>query len=230
MSRVATSGRGFRAVFAVAAALAVVGSLAITAAAGAQEHNSINVVGFGQRQVEPDMATFQFSIQGQSDSPRNASDRADSISGELVRRLEKLGIESSDIRSTPITLSPFIDRDTQRELVRFSRTTTAVLRDLDDFEAVQNAALEAGVNAIGQVDFGLTNEQALQDEVRDLALADAREQAEGIAKAMGVQVGRVLSVSVSRQRGFRAPVAFRVDALAAEAAAPEYRPGLIDIE
>ncbi len=206
------------------------GALAVTAAAGvdAQTSNSINVVGFGRMQVEPDMATFQFSIQGQSDSPRNARDRADSISGDLVRRLERIGIESTDIRSTPITLNPFIDRDTQRELVRFNRTTTATLRDLDDFEAVQNAALDAGVNAIGQVEFGLSNEQALQNEVRDLALRDAREQADGIAATLGVQIGRVLSVTVSRQRGF-APVPLRALA-ASEAASPDYRPGLIDID
>ena len=79
--------------------------------------------------VAPDMATLDFAIQGQSDSPQNARSRADAIGADLVRRLERLGVDSDDIRSTPVTLYPFVDERTQRQLVNFNRTTTVTLRD-----------------------------------------------------------------------------------------------------
>jgi hypothetical protein len=202
---------------------------ALPAAAQEQQH-AIHVVGYGELQVEPDIATFTFAIQGQADSAQNARSRADQISGDLVRRLERLGIAAEDIRSTPVALYPFIDGRTQRELVSFNRTTTAILRDLEDFDAVQNAALEAGVNSIGGVQYGLSNEDELLNQARDLALMDARAQAEGIARTMGVQVGRVLSVNVARSRGvvpyYRQEAAL---AAAADQAAPEHRTGLVDI-
>jgi uncharacterized protein len=196
--------------------------------AAQQPEHAINVVGYGELQVEPDIATFDFAIQGQSDSPANARARADSISGELVRSLEKVGVETRDIRSTPVTLSPFVDRQTNRELVRFDRTTTVIVRDLADFDTVQNAAFEAGVNAMGGVQFGLSNEEELQARARDLALADAQAQAAAIAATMGVELGRVLSVTVTRQRGF-APLYRREAFAAADAAAPEHRAGTVSI-
>jgi len=194
-----------------------------------QPQNAIHVVGWGEIEAEPDMATFDFAIQGTADSPQNARARADAISADLVRRLERLGIESDDIRSTPVTFNPYIDNETRRELVSFNRTTTAILRDLDDFDAVQNAAFEAGANAMGGVQFGLSNEQELLAQARDFALMDARAQAEAIAKTMGVEVGRVLSVTVTRQRG-AVPLYRRDAAFAALAVvAPEHRSGVVEI-
>ena len=193
-----------------------------------QPQNAIHVVGFGEVRAEPDTATFVFAIQGQSDTPQNARGRADAISGALVRSLERLDIEPEDIRSTPVTLNPFVDRQTQREIVAFNRTTTVILRDLDEFDAVQNAAFEAGANMMGGVEFGLSNEQELVAQARDLALMDARQQADAIARTMGIEVGRVLSVTVTRQGGPQ-PY-FRRDAVfAAAEAAPEHRPGVVEI-
>lgn len=190
--------------------------------------NAIHVVGFGEVRAEPDMATFVFAIQGQSDTPQNARARADAISSALVRSLEELDIEPEDIRSTPVTLNPFVHHETQREIVAFNRTTTVILRDLDEFDAVQNAAFEAGANMMGGVEFGLSNEDELLAQARDLALRDAREQADAIARTMQIEVGRVLSVTVTRQSGPQ-PYFRRDAALAAAEASPEHRPGVVEI-
>lgn len=202
--------------------------LAFASTAEAQE-NGIHVEGSGTVRAEPDIATFVFGIAGQTDSAANAMQRADAISGDLVRRLERLGIEPGDIRSTPVTLNPFVDRQTQRELIRFDRTTTVVLRDLDEFEKVNEAALEAGVNSIGDVRFSVADIEALQNRARDLALDDAREQAEAIAARLGVGLGRVLSVGVSRQ--FTTPVvrAAVQEFQRAADAGPEFRTGTIEV-
>jgi hypothetical protein len=202
---------------------------ALPALAQPLPQNAIHVVGLGEIEAEPDMATFNFAIQGTADSPQNARTRADAISADLVRRLERLGVESDDIRSTPVTLYTYIDGETRRELVQFNRTTTATVRDLEDFDAVQNAAFEAGANSMGGVEFGLSNEEELLAQARDLALMDARAQAESIAATMGVEVGRVLSVTVTRQRGFVPLYYAREAGLAAAAPAPEHRAGILEI-
>lgn len=207
----------------------LLGICAALPVAAQEPQHAIHVVGYGELQVEPDIATFNFAIQGQADSAQNARSRADQISRDLVRRLERLGIAADDIRSTPVALYPFVDRQTQRELISFNRTTTAILRDLGDFDAVQNAAFEAGANSMGGVQYGVSNENELLSRARDLALMDARAQAEGIAQTMGVQVGRVLSVTVSRSRGV-VPFYRQEGAFAAAAdQAPEHRAGLVDI-
>jgi hypothetical protein len=204
---------------------------ALTAAAGAvAQERRINVSGYGMVEAEPDMARFRFSIEGQTDTPALATERADAIAGDLVRRLERIGIESRDIRSSPVSMFPFTDVQSRRELIRFNRETTVVVRDLDDVEAVNTAALEAGVNSIGQAEYSVSNLEELQNQARDLALEDARQQAQGAAGALGVRIGRVVTISVSRPQPIPPrPLlqAFRT-ADAAEAA-PDYRPGRIEI-
>ena len=202
--------------------------LSVLALAAQAQEGGIHVVGFGNVRTEPDIATFNFGIQGQTDTAADAMQRADTISGDLVRRLERLGIDAEDIRSTPVTLNPFVDRQTQRELINFNRTTTATLRDLSRFEDVNEAALEAGVNSIGNVSFGVSNMRELQDRARDLALDDARDQAEAIAARLGLKVGRVLDVQLVQQRPGPLPQGGELLRLAADAG-PEFRTGLFEI-
>lgn len=192
------------------------------------EREAINVTGLGEVSVEPDIATFTFGIQGQTDDAQNAKQRADSIAGELVEQLEDLGIASEDIRSTPVTLYPFVDRQTQRELINFNRTTTVTLRDMDLFEQVERVALEAGVNSVGSVEFGVSNERALMDRARDLALDDARAQAEAALTHVGAELGRVLSITLSRPSGGPPQPLARTLELAADQA-PNFRTGLIEL-
>lgn len=193
------------------------------------EREAINVTGLGEVSVEPDMATFTFGIQGQTDDSQNAKQRADSIAGDLVERLEDLGIASEDIRSTPVTLYPFMDRQTQRELINFNRTTTVTLRDMDLFEQVERVALEAGVNSAGGVEFDVSNERELMDRARDLALDDARTQAEAALTHVGAELGRVLSITLSRPSGGRPPQPVARTLEFAADQAPNFRTGLIEI-
>ncbi len=198
------------------------------AALAQAEREAIHVNGVGEVAVEPDVATFTFGISGQTDDPQNAKQRADAIAGELVEQLEDLGIASEDIRSTPVTLYPFTDRQTQRELINFNRTTTVTLRDMERFEDVERVALEAGVNTVGNVELGVSNERTLMDRARDLALDDARAQAEAALEHVGAELGRVLSITLSRpSRGGPQPVARGLE-LASDQA-PNFRAGLIEI-
>lgn len=213
--------RTFRRTFLIAALCLPVSLLA-------QEDNVIHVGGHGEVRAAPDTGTVTFSIEGQADSPEAARDRADGIAGALVEALEALGVQSTDIRSTPVTLYPFTDRQTRRELIRFSRTTTVTLRDLDLLEQVQQAALDAGVNSTGGMQFSLSNERELFNEATQLALEDARQQAESVARVIDVGLGPVLSVSVSRPQG-NYPQPRMEAAVASDAAVPNFRSGEVEI-
>lgn len=192
------------------------------------QREAIHVNGVGEVSAEPDIARFTFGIEGQTDDPQNAKQRADSIAGTLVEELEALGIASEDIRSTPVTLYPYTDNQTQRELVRFNRTTTVTLRDLDEFERVERVALEAGVNSVEGVEFDVSNERELMDRARDLALDDARAQADAALEHVGAELGRVLSIELSRSSG-GPPRPFARSLEASAAQDPNFRTGLIEI-
>lgn len=192
------------------------------------EREAIHVTGVGELSVQPDVATFTFGISGQTDDPQNAKQRADAIASELVEQLEELGIESDDIQSTPVTLYPFTDHRTQRELISFNRTTTVEVRDLDLFEEVERVALAAGVNSVGSVELGVSNERELRRQALELALDDARVQAEAALAHVGAELGRVLSITVSRRNDGSPQPYMRTAELAVDQA-PNFRTGVIEI-
>ncbi|REJ35045.1 MAG: hypothetical protein DIU82_07900 [Bacillota bacterium] len=63
-------------------------------------------------------------------------------------------------------------------------------------EAMQ-ALLNAGLNFVYNVTYTVDDKEAARDEAIRLALEDARQQAESIARYMGMRLGRVLSISGS---------------------------------
>lgn len=211
--------------------LAILCVVCLVSQAARSQTEGIRVDGVGEVRVAPDMAAFTFGIAGQTDTPDNAVARADAVSAELVRRLEELEVEQDDIQSTPVTMNPFRDRQSQRELVRYSRTTIAILRDMDRVEAVYRAALEAGVNSIGQIEYRVSNQDELRNQARDLALDDARMQAEAIAARLGVSVGRLLSVQMQTSRPLVPRFATLPQAAAEDVGgfSPEFRSGVVEI-
>jgi hypothetical protein len=69
------------------------------------------------------------------------------------------------------------------------------IRDLDTVGDVLDAAVEAGANNVWGVSFGLDNTDALEEQAREKAVADARARAESLAKLNGVTAGDVIAIS-----------------------------------
>jgi len=55
--------------------------------------------------------------------------------------------------------------------------------------------VQNGSNDVGQIQFGVSNPEKYIDEARESAVKDARTKAETYAKAAGVTLGKVLSIS-----------------------------------
>ena len=61
--------------------------LSMLALAAQAQEGGIHVVGFGNVRTEPDIATFNFGIQGQTDTAADAMQRADKNIDELLEEL-----------------------------------------------------------------------------------------------------------------------------------------------
>jgi uncharacterized protein YggE len=72
---------------------------------------------------------------------------------------------------------------------------TVRVRDLDILGAVLDQAVTVGANTINSVSFMVADTDALYAEARRLAVGNAREKAEQIVDAAGVELGRIRSIS-----------------------------------
>ena len=72
---------------------------------------------------------------------------------------------------------------------------TVKIRDIDRLPAFLDRAIAAGANEMSGIEFVVSEQSKLLDQARDDAIADARRKAEIYAKAAGVKVGQVVTIS-----------------------------------
>jgi uncharacterized protein YggE len=69
------------------------------------------------------------------------------------------------------------------------------ITDIDKLGAIIDAAVKAGANNVGGVQFSVENMDALVQQAREQAMADAKSKAEQLAKLGGVTLGAPVSIS-----------------------------------
>jgi uncharacterized protein len=103
------------------------------------------------------------------------------------------------------------------------------LDDLRKVGAVIDAATEAGSNNVQNVRFALRDEESPRRQALREAAQNARQDAEALAGALGLEVVRVLAVD-EQGGGVRQPLAYpRVMKMAVAAAPTPVEPGTIDV-
>ena len=76
-----------------------------------------------------------------------------------------------------------------------SNTVTVIVRKIGDLGPLLDKVVQAGSNQINGIGFEVSKPDAALDEARKLATADATRKAKIYAEAMGVGLGRVMSIS-----------------------------------
>jgi len=141
--------------------------------------------------AEKDMKTGQFSIQqirepvviSYAESPPAAAPASSPAKGKPA------------VTTAPAPMP--ITRTEERWVERYqvSNTLDVTYPDLSRAGELISAAVAAGANNSWGLSFEITDPKPLQNQAREAALVDAKARAEQIAKATGVKLGRVLSVS-----------------------------------
>jgi len=121
----------------------------------------------------------------------------------VLAAVEKLGVESHDVRTSYASLSRKERREENKPPVfegyEAVKSITVVLREMSKYDQLIPAVLEAGVNRIGSVSFGSTEEIEKRKEARLLAIKAAREKAEYLASRLGQKVGKPLWIAEYRR-------------------------------
>lgn len=187
----------------------------------AQEMTGISVTGNGVAYGEPDMATVELGVQITHEDLAAANEEAAQTATQLFAAMAELGIAEEDVRTAYFNVWLETNYESRLEAgpstpqYRVSNVLSVTVRDIDQVGAVLSRGLEAGANTVNSVNYSISNSDALADEARELAVADARRKAEQLASLSGVSLGEV--VMIQDGQGSSAPPAFRA-AFSAEAA------------
>ena len=180
-------------------------SVAWTGVAGAgvsdeddgEDPRTITVSGLGLVQGTPDVLELTIGVQSRDQSARAALDRNNQLAQKVIDALRDAGVEDKDVQTSSLSVSPSYDDDGDIDGYEVSNLVSAKLRDFDKAGEVIDAATNiAGDEVIIYgVSFSFDDNSILVARARSEAVKLAKGQAEQLAKAAGVELGDLLTIS-----------------------------------
>lgn len=158
---------------------------------------AITVVGHGEIAVAPDEAYLSVGVRAQATTAREASDQASAAMRSLLDILQQRGIELRDIQTGHLMVRPEYQHNPDGMMQRVGHsamnTVRVTVRDLEALGALLDGLVDAAGDlvSLNGVNFGLRDPTVTQDQARSKAIADARRQAELLAREAGVTLGAV---------------------------------------
>ncbi len=167
--------------------------------ATAPEH-TISVSGLGRVTTTPDVADVRVGVMITREKVRDAQAAAATAMQGVIAALKKAGIADKDIQTTSLSLQPVYDYSSNGNPPRLTgyqivNSVQATVRKLDTISDVVDGALTAGATTLDGITFRVDNPAAAEAQARDAAMKDARAKADALARAAGVSINGVSSIS-----------------------------------
>lgn len=197
-------------IFVLASAVLLVALSGCQAAAGprydasAQPH-TISVSGQGQVYLTPDMATIFIGVHSQNASVTEALKENNGKAQAVAEALKGMGVDPKDIQTSSFNVYPQPqygpNGETTGTLFAVDNTVNVTVRDLTKLGEMLQAVVSSGANNINGISFDVKDREKALSQARELAIKNARQQAEEVAKAAGVTLGGVYSISLNTSSG-----------------------------
>ena len=196
----------------------------------------------GRSLREPDLAVFSSGVTTQGKTAGEALAQNSRAMTRVIAALKAAGIAERDIQTSNLSINP-IYSDPNREAMMAARVNgtpyvplppeqqlqkivgytvsnqvSVRQRRLGDYGKVIDTLVSAGANQVNGPSFQMDDADPALDEARIAAMKKARERAELYARAAGLRVGHV--VSISESGGYYAPPPMFARAASAEMAPP----------
>lgn len=191
----------------------------------------------GKVTVIPDIAKISAGIEERGDSLKQVQNSVNKKSQALVSALKDQGIAEKDIKTTSYNIYPESDYQVTPPKVtgyQVSINYEITVRDIDKINDVLTAVTPAGANLVGGVSFNLSDEARAKamGSARNDAVNIAKQNAESLARASGVTLGKIINVSESQNSYVPRPMYATGKEISLDSAAPitpDVQPGTTDL-
>ncbi len=167
----------------------------------------LNVSADAEAKRMPDVATLSTGVVTQAADGNTAMRENATQMDKLMAAIRTTGIAEKDIQTSGINLSPqYRYGDNKAPKItgyQASNTVTLKVRDLTRLGKILELLAAQGASQINGPAFEIDNPEPVYDEARLAALKKAQARAETYAKALGLKVRRIVSISEGRSGGAR---------------------------
>jgi uncharacterized protein len=161
----------------------------------------ISVTGTGKVSVKPDIAVSTIGIQVTGSSLTDATNQANSKMSAVIDKIKSMGVADKDIQTTNYSVQPITNQPKSNDETptitgyRIDNQVTVTVRKIDDLGKILDAAVAAGANNIYGISFSVGDPTPYEQQARAAAVKDAMDKADQLAKAGGITLGKVISIS-----------------------------------
>jgi hypothetical protein len=212
----------------VSAAAILAGAVLVASQVHAQQPPSapegrIIVTGTGSVHASPDNARIRSGVTTRAKTVKEASEANSKLMGAITTTLLDSGVAPTDIQTSRFSIQPTYAAAQPGVEPRLSGYSVSnqvgvVIRQISKVGDILERLVNAGANDIGNIEFINSDRSKLLDQAREAAVADARHKAELYARASGVSLGRVLTISEDAVSGV--PIRLAREAAMAAASVP----------
>jgi uncharacterized protein len=162
----------------------------------------ITVTGTGTVTGTPNQLMLSMGVQVNGGSVSSALDQANQAVANVTAALRQRGVAAADIQTSGLSIYPNYQGNSQVPVgYGVSESLTATLNNLSVAGSQIEAAVHAGGNAttVDNVSLNLADDGSLLASARANAVKDAHAKAAQFARALGVPLGQVISISSADQ-------------------------------
>ena len=153
--------------------------------------------------VKPDIDILSLGMAAGSASAADAQGQVAQRVAHVLKAAKDLGIADADVKTYGYNLSPSYGPNSYPKITGYnaSEQLSFTLRDVNKVgKALDTLAGDSGATN-ASIQFALDNRKPAEADARAQAIGEARAKAEAMAKAGGVKVGQLLSVT-DQQGGY----------------------------
>lgn len=187
---------------------------------GMYPSSTITVSGTGEVFSIPDTGSFSFTVTEEGKTVKDAQDKSSKKTNAIIVALKDMGIEEKDIKTVGYysgpkyewrqascpTSSPSSDMGVPvycppgKSILtgyEVNQTISVKVRDTEKAGDVLTRVGELGAANISGLDFIVDDLDAVKAEARELAIANAKEKAKKLSKALDIKLVKILSYNDS---------------------------------
>lgn len=180
--------------------LPLAAALLISAPAFAADLRIISMPGHGQVKAAPDQVQITAGVSTSAPTAAQALTANTTRMRGVFDALRKLGVPEKNIQTVNFSVSPQYTGGNNNERPKLtgyqvSNDVSVLLEDVAKLGTALDALVTSGANQMNGINFSIRDTTAMLAKARADAIADARTRAETYAKAAGIALGPIQSIS-----------------------------------
>lgn len=168
--------------------------------AGTEQERILTMTGTGEATAVPDQLSFDLGVTVVRPDLETALDDASATMNRVLAALGDHGVEKKDVRTTGLSMNAvYAYPDGAPPTItgyRVNQRARVLVQDLKAGGAAVAAAVQAGGNdvRVGDIRLLVGDTEAVMEEAREAAVAEATEKASQYAEASGQELGEVITL------------------------------------